>query len=100
MAILVTLWPTFVNMYADCLLQDILSTKLEGEPKVKEVLDLAGKVLPHTAPQGKEIITRDTEALKADWEAFIKALAKVSCYLRQFMGWRLAGRFSSKLLLR
>ncbi|CAL1544282.1 unnamed protein product [Lymnaea stagnalis] len=57
-------------------IQDILTTKLEGEPKVKEVIELADQVLPHTAPQGKEIIARDTEALRAEWEAFIKALAK------------------------
>ncbi|RUS81756.1 hypothetical protein EGW08_010510, partial [Elysia chlorotica] len=39
----------------------------------------------HTAPQGKEIIARDTEALKADWEAFIKALAKTKTDLEQCM---------------
>ena len=51
---------------------------MEGEPKVKNVITLAQKVLPHTAPQGRDVITRDTEALRADWEAFIMALAKVS----------------------
>ena len=50
---------------------------MEGEPKVKQVLELSQQVLPHTAPQGKDIITRDTDALKADWEAFIRALGKV-----------------------
>lgn len=60
------------------LFQDILTTKVEGEPKVKEVLAMAEKVLPHTAPQGKEVISRETEALRADWEAFIMALEKVS----------------------
>lgn len=61
------------------MMQDILTTKMEGEPKVKEVIELADQVLPHTAAQGREVITRDTEALKAEWEAFIKAMAKVIC---------------------
>lgn len=50
---------------------------MEGEPKVKNVMEFAEKVLPNTAPQGKDIIVRDTQALKADWEAFVTALAKV-----------------------
>ncbi len=50
---------------------------MEGEPRVKNVAQLAEKVLPNTAPQGKDIIRRETEALKDDWEAFITALAKV-----------------------
>lgn len=51
---------------------------MEGEPKVKNVIILAQKVLPNTAPQGRDVIARDTDALRADWEAFIMALAKVS----------------------
>ena len=57
--------------------QDILATKMEGEPKVKNIVALAEKVLPNTAPQGKESIVRETEALRADWEAFVTALQKV-----------------------
>ena len=50
---------------------------MEGEPKVKNIVALADKVLPNTAPQGKDIIVRETDALKADWEAFVTALQKV-----------------------
>jgi len=62
--------------------QDILATKMEGEPKVKNIVALAEKVLPNTAPQGKDSIVRETEALRADWEAFVTALQKVrvTCY--------------------
>jgi len=60
------------------LLQDIVTTKMEGEPKVKNVVSLAEKILPGTAPQGKEIIMRETDALKDDWEAFVNALQKVA----------------------
>lgn len=59
-------------------LKDILATKMEGEPKVKNIVALAEKVLPNTAPQGKDGIVRETEALRADWEAFITALQKVN----------------------
>lgn len=59
------------------LLKDILATKMEGEPKVKNIVALAEKVLPNTAPQGKDSIVRETEALRADWEAFVTALQKV-----------------------
>lgn len=58
-------------------LKDILATKMEGEPKVKNIVALAEKVLPNTAPQGKDSIVRETEALRADWEAFVTALQKV-----------------------
>ena len=51
---------------------------MEGEPKVKNILALAERVLPNTAPQGKDIIVRETEALRADWEAFVTALQKVN----------------------
>ena len=57
--------------------QDILATKMEGEPKVKNIVALSDKVLPNTAPQGKDIIVRETDALRADWEAFVTALQKV-----------------------
>lgn len=50
---------------------------MEGEPKVKNVITLAQKILPNTAPQGREVIMRDADALRVDWEAFIMALAKV-----------------------
>lgn len=53
---------------------------MEGEPKVKNIVALAEKVLPNTAPQGKDSIVRETEALRADWEAFVTALQKVSDY--------------------
>nr|KAG5692778.1 hypothetical protein BaRGS_009394 [Batillaria attramentaria] len=70
-------------------IQDILATKMEGEPKVKNVISLAQKVLPHTAPQGRDVVTRDTEALRADWEAFIMALAKTKSDLESCMDqWR------------
>ncbi|KAJ8309206.1 hypothetical protein KUTeg_014080 [Tegillarca granosa] len=55
---------------------DIVATKMEGEPKVKHVIALAEKVLPNTAPQGKDIIMRETDALRSDWEAFVNALQK------------------------
>ena len=58
--------------------QDILSTKVEGESKVKKVMSLGEILLPHTAPKGREVIVRDTDALRADWEAFLIALVKVS----------------------
>ncbi|KAK0046935.1 nesprin-1, partial [Biomphalaria pfeifferi] len=64
---------------------DILTTKTEGEPKVKRVLELADQILPHTAAQGKEVILRETEALKDDWEAFIKALTKTKKELEMCM---------------
>jgi hypothetical protein len=67
------------------LVQDILATKMEGEPKVKNVISLAQKVLPHTAPQGRDVIMRDTEALRQDWEAFIMALAKVTACMHQII---------------
>ncbi|XP_076442566.1 muscle-specific protein 300 kDa-like isoform X3 [Babylonia areolata] len=68
---------------------DILATKMEGEPKVKNVITLAQKVLPFTAPQGRDVIIRDTEALRADWEAFIMALAKTKSDLESCMDqWR------------
>ncbi|KAK7104412.1 hypothetical protein V1264_019133 [Littorina saxatilis] len=70
-------------------IQDILATKMEGEPKVKNVISLAQKVLPHTAPQGRDVVMRDTEALRADWEAFIMALAKTKSDLESCMDqWR------------
>lgn len=50
---------------------------MEGEPKVKNVVSLSEKVLPNTAPQGKDIIMRETDALKDDWDAFVNALQKV-----------------------
>ena len=72
-------------------LKDILATKMEGEPKVKNIVALAEKVLPNTAPQGKDSIVRETEALRADWEAFVTALQKVRairvqiCFLQLFL---------------
>lgn len=53
---------------------------MEGEPKVKNIVALAEKVLPNTAPQGKDSIVRETEALRADWEAFVTALQKVMSF--------------------
>lgn len=50
---------------------------MEGEPKVKNVIGLAERVLPSTAPQGKDIIMRETDALRDDWDAFVNALQKV-----------------------
>ena len=50
---------------------------MEGEPKVRNVVELSEKVLPNTAPQGKDIVMRETDALKHDWEAFVSALQKV-----------------------
>lgn len=44
---------------------------------MKNVITLAQKILPNTAPQGREVIMRDADALRVDWEAFIMALAKV-----------------------
>lgn len=55
-----------------------MATKMEGEPKVKNVISLAERVLPSTAPQGKDIIMRETDALRDDWDAFVNALQKVS----------------------
>jgi hypothetical protein len=55
---------------------------MEGEPKVKNIVALAEKVLPNTAPQGKDSIVRETEALRADWEAFVTALQKVNFSFR------------------
>ena len=55
---------------------------MEGEPKVKNIVALAEKVLPNTAPQGKDIIVRETDALRADWEAFVTALQKVIIHIR------------------
>ena len=54
-----------------------MATKMEGEPKVRNVVELSEKVLPNTAPQGKDIVMRETDALKHDWEAFVSALQKV-----------------------
>lgn len=54
-----------------------MATKMEGEPKVKNVIGLAERVLPSTAPQGKDIIMRETDALRDDWDAFVNALQKV-----------------------
>ena len=50
---------------------------MEGEPKVRNVLELADKVIPNTAPQGKDIVMKETDALHRDWEAFVNALQKV-----------------------
>lgn len=50
---------------------------MEGEPKVKNCISLAERVLPSTAPQGKDIINRETDALRDDWDAFVNALQKV-----------------------
>lgn len=58
-------------------IEDILIAKTEGEPRVREVVELSRKILPHTAPEGINVITKETEALKADWEAFSAVLAKV-----------------------
>ncbi|KAL3874932.1 hypothetical protein ACJMK2_037884 [Sinanodonta woodiana] len=58
---------------------------MEGEPKVKNIIALAEKVLPNTAPQGKDIIVRETEALRADWEAFVTALQKTKRDLENCM---------------
>ncbi|XP_025103982.1 nesprin-1-like isoform X4 [Pomacea canaliculata] len=70
-------------------IQDILATKMEGEPKVKNVITLAQKILPNTAPQGREVIMRDADALRVDWEAFIMALAKTKSDLESCMDqWR------------
>ncbi|ESO86156.1 hypothetical protein LOTGIDRAFT_167389 [Lottia gigantea] len=66
-------------------IQDILATKLEGEPKVNNVMKLAEKVLPNTAPQGKDIIVRETDALREDWEAFMTALVKTKSDLEKCM---------------
>ena len=54
---------------------------------MKNVMTLAQNVLPHTAPQGRDVIVRDTEALRADWEAFILALAKVSITCKNQKWW-------------
>ncbi|KAK6181528.1 hypothetical protein SNE40_009363 [Patella caerulea] len=67
-------------------IQDILATKMEGEPKVKNVINLAEKVLPNTALQGKDIIVRETDALREDWEAFMTALVKTKNDLEKCMG--------------
>ncbi|KAL5008450.1 hypothetical protein ScPMuIL_014031 [Solemya velum] len=67
-------------------IQDILATKMEGEPKVKNVIALAESVLPNTAPQGKDNIVRETEAIRSDWEAFVTALGKTKTDLESCMG--------------
>ncbi|XP_076463750.1 muscle-specific protein 300 kDa-like isoform X7 [Babylonia areolata] len=66
-------------------IQDILETKMEGEPKVQHVISLAQNVLPHTAPQGRDVIIRDSDALRNDWEAFMLALAKTKSDLESCM---------------
>lgn len=60
-------------------LQDLSSAKTEGEPKIEKVLQLAEKVLPNTAPPGKEVVVKETDSLRADWDAFGMALTKVKC---------------------
>ena len=79
------LYVTTLTYNLDCdiisfhfLLQDIVATKMEGEPKVKNVMALSQKVLPNTAHQGKDIVMRETDALKDDWDAFVNALQKVN----------------------
>ena len=58
---------------------------MEGEPKVRNVLELADKVIPNTAPQGKDIVMKETDALHRDWEAFVNALQKVILKKRFFL---------------
>lgn len=50
----------------------------EGEPKIKNVIQLSEKVLPATAEPGKEVIIRERDALKDDWSAFVSTVAEVS----------------------
>ncbi|KAK3090120.1 hypothetical protein FSP39_009339 [Pinctada imbricata] len=64
---------------------DIVATKMEGEPKVRNVVELSERVLPNTAPQGKDIVMRETDALKHDWEAFVNALQKTKSDLENCM---------------
>ena len=58
-------------------LQDIVTVENEGEPKVTEVTSLSESVLPGTASHGKEIIHRETESLRQDWEQFTDNLQQV-----------------------
>ena len=61
----------------------------EGEPKIKNVIQLSEKVLPDTAEPGKEVIVRERDALKDDWSAFVSTVARVCyshllCYSKSF----------------
>ena len=51
--------------------------KAEGEPKINNVVTMSGDVVPNTATRGQEMINRDVDKLKADWDDFMTMLVQV-----------------------
>ena len=50
------------------LFQDINQTRLDGEPRISQVVSLGDIVIPGTAPQGKELLQREATVLRQDWD--------------------------------
>ncbi len=48
-------------------LQELESSKSDGEEKISAVVNLADQTLPQTAQQGQQTIHRELESLKHDW---------------------------------
>ena len=52
------------------ILQELESSKSEGEEKISAVVNLADQTLPQTAPNGQQIIRKELDSLKHDWGEF------------------------------
>ena len=53
-------------------LQELESSKSDGEEKISAVVNLADQTLPQTAQQGQQTIHRELESLKHDWGRWSK----------------------------
>ena len=61
--------------------------KAEGEPKVNQVVTLSEAVVPNTATRGQEMVNREVDRLKGDWDSFLASLVQVL----HFLAWEVLG---------
>ncbi|XP_064624000.1 muscle-specific protein 300 kDa-like isoform X3 [Lineus longissimus] len=62
-------------------IQDMMSTKLEGDPRVNNIVSMSERVIPNTATTGRDTIIHEVDSLKADWATFISALSETKADL-------------------
>ena len=71
-----------VKVYESCVnLQDLDRLRAEGEPRVSTVVRHSERVIPNTASHGKEVLLRDVDSLRNNWESFLTSLQQVSTWV-------------------
>ena len=77
------IWLSRVYWYTDgnIFLQELETSKSDGEEKISAVVNLADQTLPQTASNGQQIIKKELDSLKHDWGKFITAIADQHTHL-------------------